>query len=59
MIKNGRVEIGKTPVAKNGKPCSKIEDSEPLSKGEKPKNKLKKWAKMLNPIGSKKTKQLK
>ena len=59
MIKNGRVEIGKTPVAKNGKPCSRIEDTEPLEEGEKPKNKLKKWAKMLDPFGSKKTKQQK
>lgn len=56
MIKNGRVEIGKTPATKSGKPCSKIEDTEPLDKGEKPKNKLKKWAKMLDSFGSKKTK---
>ena len=56
MIKNGRVEIGKTPLPKNGKPCSKIEDTEPLEKDGKPKNKLKKWAKMLDPFGSKKTK---
>jgi hypothetical protein len=56
MIKNGRVEIGKTPANKSGKPCRKIEDAEPLDAGDKPKNKLKKWAKMLNPLGSKKTK---
>jgi len=59
MIKNGRVEIGKTPASKSGKPCRKIEDSEPLDADEKPKNKLKKWAKMLDPFSSKKTKQQK
>lgn len=48
MIKNGKIEIGKTPVARSGKPCSKIVNTEPLDKGEKPDNKLEKWAKMLD-----------
>ena len=48
MIKNGRVEVGKTPSLKSGKPCKKVEHAEPLDVDEKPKKKIQKWAKMLD-----------
>ena len=38
MIKNGQVEIGKTPSEVSGKPCTQInEDGIPLCKGEENK----------------------
>ena len=57
MIKNGRVEIGKTPTDKSGKPCQSIEEGEPLEDGETPKKRIVKWAKMLDPDDRKKVKE--
>lgn len=34
MVKNGRVEVGKTPAG-DGKPCDKIVRGEPVRKGTK------------------------
>lgn len=49
LVKNGRVEIGKTPSPETGKPCTKVHEGEPLEKGEKPKKRIEKIAKMLDP----------
>ena len=34
MLKNGRVEIGKTPSVISGKPCECIKNGEPVLKKE-------------------------
>ena len=49
LIKNGRVEIGKTPTSETGQPCTEVHEGEPLEKGEKPKKRIEKLAKMLDP----------
>lgn len=49
MIKNGKVELNKTPSEKTGEPCNKIVEGVPLSKGEdKPEKNIEKIAKMLD-----------
>jgi hypothetical protein len=35
MIKNGKIELGKTPSAVTGKPSKILQDGEPIRKGEK------------------------
>jgi hypothetical protein len=49
MTKHGKVEVGKTPSVVSGRPATKIEDDEPVRKGEQPADAgLKKLASILD-----------
>jgi hypothetical protein len=54
VIKNGKIEVGKTPSEDSGRPCSKIVEGEPLDKQGKPQKNIEKVAQILDSNSCKK-----
>jgi len=49
MIKDGKVEVGRTPSVVSGKPSQEVKEGEPICRGEKPEDPgLKKLASVLD-----------